>query len=151
MKSIGVAVISLYNVATGKIEHRTALCKEGDGRIKGTERHSNRRIAVEYRAGMNGHGNLNVLHVVLSYGEYGIIYTTGCVTATVVTNLEYLVYVSTGVYGNSTLTGNVAVYVHTAVNGDVTFGLHFNEAVSAYRTAASASCYGGHNNRGNTK
>ena len=151
MESVGVAVISLYNVATGKIEHRTALCKEGNGRFNGTDGHGNRRIAVEYRAGMNGHWNLNVLYVVLSYGEYGIFYTTGCVTATVVTDLEYLIYVSSGVYGNSTLTGNVAVYVHTAVNGDVASGLHINEAVAAYRTTARTSCYGGHNNSGNAE
>ena len=151
MKSIFVAVIALYNVAAGKIEHRTALCKEGNGRIKGTERHSNRRIAVEYRAGINGHGNLNVLYVVLSYGEYGIFYTTGCATATVVADLEYLIYVSTGVYGNSTLTGNVTVYVHTAVDGNVTSGLHINEAVAAYRTTASRSCLSSLNNRGNAE
>ena len=65
IKSVSRSVITLYNITTGKIEHSTTLSKERNGCIKCTTSHCNRGKAVKSCTGINRHGNLYVLNVVL--------------------------------------------------------------------------------------
>ena len=151
IKSVGITVIVLNNVSAGEIKHRARLRKEGNGCIVCTQRHSNRSKAVKHRAGVNGHRNLNVLYIVLGQREYRMLYICSTVTTAEVCDLEGLIDVSAGIYGNCTCTGNVTVYVHASVNGNITIILHNDVTVTAYRTSGRCSTLSSLNNSRNAK
>ena len=151
IKSIGLAIIRLYNVSAGKIEHSATLSKERNRRIKCTTSHCNRRKAVKRCTRINRHRNLYVLNVVLVQGEYRLINICSCSTATEVCNLEGFIDVRTGINGYGTVTGNKSVNVHTAVNGNITIFFHYDITVSTYGITGNLRTLSSSDNRRNAK
>ena len=151
VESIGCTIVTLYNVTIRKVKHSTAICKERNRCCVCTQRHSNRCIAVQGRTGINCHRHFYVLNIVLVHGEYGLFNISCTVTAAEIGNLEGLVNVSTRVNSYSTLTGDITVNVHAAVNSDVTTLFHYDVTITAYRASCGSCTLCSFDNGGNTK
>ena len=136
-QTVFASVILLHNVAIGHGEHTAAAADKGNRRSNGCAVHVNRGKAIFRSAGMQGQGNLNVLHIILAEEEYLLVivqhFGGGLRAAAEVTDLEQLVDRGTALGSHSACAGNVTVGIQgtAVIDGDVTAVKHIDPTLRA--------------------
>ena len=131
-QSVCGAVITLDHITRSQIEHGVAGTDKCHGRTEVCLGHIDRGVAVFLRAGVQGQGDFDVLHIVLTQGENTVFHIRALCAAAEVCDLEQLIDDCTGIGCHSTGTCDKAVGVKctAVVDGNVTAIFHADEADS---------------------
>ena len=144
---VGAAVILLGHRAGGKIKHGAAGADELDGGMVFGAGHIQGGVAVLRGAGLQSHGGLHILHIVLAQGEYllGVaVHGQGGIAAPKVDDLEIFIYTGAGHDLHGALAGDVAVGVESAADFHRAALLECHAAVLSNGSAAAAGMPGRH-------
>ena len=146
-QTVGGAVILLGHGAGGQVEHSAAGTDELHGGMILRAAHVQGGVAVFRRTGLQGHGCLHILHIVLAQGEDlpGVAVHAQCGRAAPeVDDLEIFIHAGAGHDLHGTLAADEAVGVELAVDLEVAALLQNHVTVFAHGSAAAAVMLGRH-------
>ena len=143
-QATGGLIVILNDVAVGDVEHAVRADKGNLRALNTDQRDLHGHIALFDGTGLQGHGNFDVLDVVLGHGEHtsGIVnQTRGVITATPVHYLEALIDRCTVLHGDGTCALDVApgIQLTAIVYGNIAAGLHLDKAAGTDGRALAAT------------
>ena len=128
-QTVSRAIILFGHGTAAQGEHTAGLANKRYRSTDSSTTHIQSRITVFRRTCLQGHGNFNVLNIVLLHREDAISHIRSLCTATEVSQLEELIHSTAALNVHSTGAGHKAVRIQgtAALHGNVA-AIHTNEA-----------------------